>query len=105
MELGQKGVSVQVVDMYSVNPIDEELIRRCAAQTGSIVTAEEHGVTGGLGSAVAEVLVRSGHPVPVEMVGVQNTFTESGPYGALLAKYGLDAPAVIRAVEQVLLRK
>ena len=105
MELGQKGVSVQVVDMYSVKPIDEELICRCAAQTGSIVTAEEHGVTGGLGSAVAEVLVRSGHPVPVEMVGVQNTFTESGPYGALLAKYGLDAPAVIRAVEQVLLRK
>ena len=69
------------------------------------MTAEEHGVSGGLGSAVAEVLVKSGRPVPVEMVGVQDTFTESGPYSALLEKYGLDAATVERAVRCVLKMK
>lgn len=104
-QLAARGISVRVVDMYSIKPIDEELICRCAAETGAIVTAEEHGVAGGLGSAVAEVLVKSGRPVPVEMVGVQDTFTESGPYEALLAKYGLDAASVAQAVERVLTKK
>lgn len=103
--LEAEGISVQVADLYSIKPIDRELILRCAAGTGAVVTAEEHSVTGGLGSAVAEVLVRSGTPVPVEMVGVGDTFTESGPYPQLLAKYGLDAPAVAAAVRAVLARK
>jgi transketolase len=104
-ELSKKGISVRVVDMYSVKPIDAELIEKCAAETGAIVTAEEHSIFGGLGSAVAEALVKSGKPVPVEMVGVQDTFTESGPYAQLLPKYGLDDAAVAAAIEKVLKKK
>ena len=103
--LESKGISVRVVDMYSIKPIDAELIERCAAETGVIVTAEEHSVYGGLGSAVAEVLVKSGRPVPMEMVGLQDTFTESGPYNELLAKYGLDGAAVAAAIERALEKK
>ena len=103
--LEKKGVSVRVVDMYSVKPIDAALIEKCACETGAIVTAEEHSVMGGLGSAVAEALVRSSRPVPVEMVGVHDTFTESGPYAQLLPKYGLDEAAVAAAIEKVLARK
>lgn len=103
--LEKEGVSVRVADLYSIKPIDEELILRCAAETGAIVTAEEHGVTGGLGSAVAEVLARHGAGIPVEMVGVKDTFTESGPYPKLLEKYGVDEGGVERAVRAVLKRK
>lgn len=103
--LAERGIGLRVVDMYSIKPIDTQLILRCAAETGAIVTAEEHGVTGGLGSAVAEAAVRGAARVPIEMVGVQDTFTESGPYGELLEKYGLDAAAIIRAVEHVLAKK
>lgn len=100
-----RGVSVRVVDMYSIKPIDAELIERCARETGAIVTAEEHNIYGGLGSAVAEVLAKCGAGAPTEFVGVQDTFTESGKYGDLLAKYGLDAAGVVRSIEKVLERK
>ena len=103
--LAQEGIQIQVVDLYSIKPIDEELIRRCAVKTGAVVTAEEHGITGGLGSAVAEVLAREGAAVPVEMVGVKDTFTESGPYAKLLEKYKLDAKAVADAVRTVRSRR
>ena len=103
--LGQKGISVRVVDMYSVKPIDRELIMKCAQETGAIVTAEEHNIYGGLGSAVSEVLAHEGAGVPVEFVGIQDTFTESAPYKELLAKYGVDADGVAAAIEKVLKRK
>ena len=103
--LAAKGVSVRVVDMYSIKPIDSELILRCAAETGAIVTAEEHTVFGGLGGAVSEVLARGGAGAPTEFVGTQDTFTESGKYADLLHKYGLDAEGVVKAVEKVLARK
>ena len=103
--LAEKGVSVRVVDMYSVKPIDRELIMCCAEETGAIVTAEEHNIYGGLGSAVSEVLANEGAGVPVEFVGIHDTFTESAPYKELLAKYGVDANAVARAVEKVMERK
>lgn len=103
--LEQEGISVQVVDMYSIKPLDEDLVRLCARNTGAIVTAEEHSVIGGLGGAVAECLARSGIGVPVEMVGIQDTFTESGPYETLLHKYGLDSAAVIQAIRTVLAKK
>lgn len=103
--LSEKGVSVRVVDMYSVKPIDRELIMCCAEETGAIVTAEEHNNYGGLGSAVSEVLANEGAGVPVEFVGIHDTFTESAPYKELLAKYGVDANAVARAVEKVMERK
>lgn len=101
----QKGVSVRVVDMYSVKPIDSELILRCAAETGAVVTAEEHNIYGGLGGAVSEVLAYGAAGVPTEFVGIQDTFTESGPYKELLAKYGVDANGVVGGIERVLLRK
>ena len=101
----EKGVSVRVVDMYSIKPIDKELILRCAAETGAIVTAEEHNIYGGLGGAVSEVLAWGGAGVPTEFVGIQDTFTESGPYKQLLAKYGVDAAGVRAGIEKALARK
>ena len=100
-----KGVSVRVMDMYSIKPIDRELILRCAAETGAIVTAEEHTIYGGLGGAVSEVLAWGGAGVPTEFVGTQDTFTESGKYAELLHKYGLDADGVAAGIEKVLARK
>ncbi len=104
-KLAAEGVSVRVVDMYSIKPIDKELILRCAKETGAIVTAEEHTVFGGLGGAVAEVLAWGGASAPTEFVGTQDVFTESGKYADLLHKYGLDADGVAAAVERVLKRK
>ncbi len=101
----EKGVSVRVVDMYSIKPIDKELILRCAEETGAIVTAEEHNIFGGLGGAVAEVLAYGGAGVPTEFVGIQDTFTESAPYKDLLKKYCVDANGVLAGIEKVLARK
>lgn len=101
----KKGVSVRVVDMYSIKPIDKELILKCAKETGAVVTAEEHNIYGGLGGAVSEVLAWGGAGVPTEFVGIQDTFTESGPYVKLLAKYGVDANGVVSGIEKVLKRK
>ena len=103
--MAQRGVSVRVVDMYSIKPIDRELILKCAAETGAIVTAEEHNVIGGLGGAVAEALAWGGAAAPTEFVGVQDTFTESGKYADLLHKYGVDADGVVAGIEKVLRRK
>lgn len=104
-ELEKDGISLRVVDMYSIKPLDGELVLRCARETGAVVTAEEHSVVGGLGSAVAECLAKAGAGVPFEMVGVRDTFTESGPYGALLKKYGLDGAAVAKAVRAAAAKK
>ena len=103
--LEKEGVSVRVVDMYSIKPIDKELILRCAKETGAIVVAEEHNIYGGLGSAVSEVLAYAGAGVPTEFVGIRDVFTESGPYKELLAKYGVDAAGVRAGIEKVLTRK
>ncbi|MDO4261093.1 MAG: transketolase C-terminal domain-containing protein [Eubacteriales bacterium] len=103
--LAAEGISVRVVDMYCIKPLDEELIRTCAEETGAIVTAEEHSVIGGLGGAVSEALARAGAGVPVEMVGTKDCHAESGAYAALLKKYGLDADAVASAVRKAVSRK
>lgn len=104
-QLEAEGISVQVVDMYSIKPLDEDLVLHCAQTTGAIVTAEEHSVIGGLGGAVAECLARAGSGIPVEMVGVRDTFTESGPYDDLLVKYHLDSAAVAEAIRAAVARK
>ena len=104
-QLAAQGISVRVVDMYSIKPIDKDLILRCAAETGAIVTAEEHNIYGGLGGAVSEVLAWGAAGVPTEFVGIQDTFTESGPYKELLAKYGVDAAGVAAGIQRVLQRK
>ena len=103
--LQAEGISVRVVNMATIKPIDKDIILQAAAETGAIVTAEEHNVIGGLGSAVAEVLVESGKPVPMLRVGVEDAFGRSGPALELLDLYGLTAPHIAEKVKAVLALK
>lgn len=99
-----EGISAGIIDMVSIKPIDEDLILGEAARCGSIVTAEEHNIIGGLGGAVAEV-VSSKLPVPVIRVGVKDTFGESGKPEQLMVKYGLAAPDIAAAARRALALK
>ena len=94
--LAAKGVDAEVVNIHTVKPLDEELVRASAHKTGRVVICEEHSVIGGLGDAVLAALAAD--PVPVRKVGVNDVFGESGPAVDLLAKYGLDAAGVERQV-------
>lgn len=100
-KLAADGIEAEVIDMHTVKPIDAEVIVASARKTGKVVTAEEHSVIGGLGSAVCDVLAEQ-CPVPVKKVGVQDVYGESGPAVDLLKKYGLDADGVERAVRELL---
>jgi transketolase len=102
--LAAKGVDVRVIDCHTLKPLDVEAVLQAAEETGAIVTAENNICYGGLGSAVAEVLVEN-RPVPMKRIGIQDTFAESGPYLDLLDKYGLSAPHIAAAVEEVVGRK
>lgn len=96
----EKGLSVRVVDMFTIKPIDVELVAKCARETGAIVTAEEHNIIGGLGSAVSEVAGET-YPVPIKRVGVRDVFGESArdeEVDALLEQYGLTATEIARSV-------
>lgn len=99
-ELAEKGVSAEVINIHTIKPLDEELVRASAAKTGHVVTAEEHSVIGGLGDAVLAALAES--PVPLRKLGVNDVFGESGPAVDLLHKYGLDAAGIVAAVEGLL---
>ncbi len=103
-ELAKEGVSCRVLNMHTIKPIDADAILAAAAETGAIVTVEEHQINAGLGSAVAEVLVKH-NPVPVEMIGIMDTFGESGSPEELAIKYGLKQKDVKAAVRKVLGRK
>ncbi|HWR06397.1 transketolase family protein [Sporomusa sp.] len=103
-QLISQGISARVLDMATIKPIDKEAIIAAARDTGAIVTCEEHSIIGGLGGAVAEVLVES-FPVPMERVGVMDTFGESGTPGDLLKKYNLTEDAIVAAVQRVVSRK
>ena len=103
--LAKEGISARVVDMYSIKPLDKELVLKCARETGAVITAEEHSIYGGLGSAVAEVLAHEGAGVPVEFIGVQDVLTETGDYALLQEKYGVDAKAIVKAVKRAMDRK
>lgn len=99
-ELHRKGISCRVVDMFSIKPIDRELVVKCAKETGAIATAEEHNIIGGLGGAVSEVTAET-YPVPVKRVGVRDTFGESArdeEIDTLLEQYGLTATEIAEAV-------
>ena len=100
--LKREGISVRVVDMFTIKPIDRELILRCASETGLIVTAEEHNIIGGLGSAVAEVLCGEGQPARVGFVGICDCHAECGPYAELQEKYGLSSAAIAERVRKLL---
>ena len=89
-ELEAQGIEAAVLNISTIKPLDKEAIIQIAQKTGAVVTAEEHNIIGGLGSAVAEVLVEN-YPVPMERIGVQDTFGESGKPDELLEKYGLKA--------------
>ena len=97
-ELAAEGIDVRVIDMHTIKPLDEEIIVKAAQETGAIVTAEEHSVIGGLGSAVAEVVVKK-CPVKMAMVGQQDTFGESGKPDELKEKYGMTAADIVKAVK------
>ena len=102
--LAKEGVKARVVNLHTIKPLDTELIVNCAKETGAVVTAEEHSILGGLGGAVAEVLVENA-PVPLARVGIKDTFGESGTPDELLAKYGLTPEEIVHAVRAVIKRK
>ncbi|HEV2353795.1 MAG TPA: transketolase C-terminal domain-containing protein, partial [Puia sp.] len=102
--LQQKGVSVELINLHTIKPLDTEAILRSVRKTRCVVTAEEHNVIGGMGDAVAQTLARH-FPAPVEYVGTNDTFGESGTPAQLLVKYGLDTPDIISAAERVISRK
>ena len=103
-ELGETGVSARVIDMHTIKPIDGSAVINAARETGAIVTAEEHSVIGGLGSAVSEIVVGE-CPVPVKMVGIQDRFGQSGHPDDLMREYGLEAKDIVASARDVLKRK
>jgi len=102
--LAEKGISVDLINMHTIKPLDEAAIISSLKKTGCVVTAEEHQANGGLGDSVAQVAAQH-CPVPQEYVAVQDTFGESGKPNDLLTKYGLSTEHIIMAAEKVLLRK
>ena len=103
-KLAEEGISAAVINMASIKPIDAELICQYAEKTGCIVTAEDHNVKGGLGGAVAEVVVAN-KPVPMEFVGIQDVFGRSGSPAELSEVYGLTVDAVVAAAKKAVARK
>jgi transketolase len=102
--LEAEGISVEVINLHTIKPLDVDAIVASISKTGCAVTAEEHNVIGGMGDAVAQVAAKH-CPVPIEYIGTQDTFGESGTPNQLLAKYGLDTPDIFAAAKKVLGRK
>jgi transketolase len=100
----RRGIDVRVIDLHTAKPLDEAAIEMAAIDTGAIVVAEEHLWRPGLGSLVAQTVVRR-HPVPMEFVGVDDTFTESGTPEEILRAYGLTTEHILGAIDRVLDRK
>lgn len=103
-QLEEEGIAARVIDAYSIKPLDDETVAQAARECGALVTAEEHLLDGGLGSQVARSVAQS-HPVPIEFVGIRNTYAESGTPEQLMDKYGLTARHIASAVKRVLARK
>jgi transketolase len=102
--LAGEGVAARLVEIHTIKPLDEELVERCARETGAVVTVEEHSIVGGLGGAVAEHLAGT-YPVPVERVGIADRFAESGPYADLLDRYGMSVNDMVGAAKRAMARK
>ena len=102
--LEEKGLSVEVINIHTIKPLDEEAIIRSIRKTKCAVTVEEHNIIGGLGDSVAQVAAKH-FPVPIEYIGTNDTFGESGTPTQLLTKYGLDTPFIVAAAEKVIARK
>lgn len=102
--LEAKGISVELINIHTIKPLDTEAILASIKKTGCAVTAEEHNIIGGLGDSIAQVASRN-CPIPIEYVGTNDTFGESGKPAELLVKYGLDATHIVAAAEKALSRK
>lgn len=100
----KEGINVRVVDIHTIKPIDKDIITKAARETGAIVTAEEHNIIGGLGSAVSEVVCEK-YPVPVERIGVKDKFGKSGKPDELMKDYGITNEDIKQAVISVIKRK
>ncbi len=103
-ELESEGINVKVASVTSIKPLDDATVLGLSRETGCIVTAEDHQVMGGLGGAIAELLARK-HPTPMEFVGLQNTFAESGSPKDIMKKFGMDSDAIKEAVKKAITRK
>jgi transketolase len=102
-ELAGDGINVSVINVHTVKPLDRETVVREAKHAGRVVTVEEHQIAGGLGSAIAEVLAQE-CPVPMEFIGVHDSFGQSGEPKELIAHYGMDVPHIIEALKKVIAR-
>lgn len=103
-ELFNQGISVEVINIHTIKPLDEAMVIASARKTGAVVVAEEHQILGGLGSSVAQTLGRE-CPTPMAFVGVNDSFGESGTPAQLMTKYGLDTVDVVKACQAVMKRK
>lgn len=104
LQLLEKGISAEVINIHTIKPLDTEAVIKSLRKTGCAVTCEEHNVIGGLGDSIAQVAARN-HPVPVEFVGVNDSFGESGKPTELLKKYGLEPVNIVAAAEKAISRK
>jgi transketolase len=102
--LEEKGYSVELINLHTIKPLDTAAIVASLQKTGCAVTVEEHNIIGGMGDSVAQTAARN-HPVPIEFIGTNDTFGESGKPADLLVKYGLDTPNIVAAAEKVMARK
>ncbi|MFT6054334.1 MAG: transketolase [Roseivirga sp.] len=103
-ELAKEGISVEVINIHTIKPLDVEAILASVRKTGCAVSAEEHQMNGGLGDSIAQTLALH-HPAPLEMVAVNDSFGESGKPEELMTKYGIDAAHIIKAAKKVMKRK
>jgi len=102
--LEEKGISVELINIHTIKPLDTAAIIASISKTKCAVTVEEHNIIGGLGDAIAQVAAKN-CPIPIEYIGTNDTFGESGKPTELLTKYGLDTPFIVAAVEKVITRK
>jgi deoxyxylulose-5-phosphate synthase len=100
----EKGINAEVINIHTIKPLDVQAILASVKKTGCVVTAEEHQCNGGLGDSVAQYLALN-HPTPMEFVGVNDSFGESGKPAELMEKYGLNANAIVEKAIQVMARK
>jgi len=102
--LDAEGISAEVINLHTIKPLDNDAILKAVANTKCVVTAEEHMLNGGLGDSIAQLLSRN-TPTPIEMVGMDDSFGESGPPMKLMEKYGIDRNAIVESAKKVIARK
>jgi transketolase len=102
--LNAEGISAEVINIHTIKPLDNDAILKAVSNTKCVVTAEEHMLNGGLGDSIAQLLSRK-NPTPIEMVGMDDSFGESGPPMKLMEKYGIDRNAIVESAKKVITRK